>query len=44
MVIAALVAFGSLLAAWLLAPAERRTRSRHLEEPIVQAHALGEAA
>ena len=32
MVIAALVVFGALLAAWLLAPAERRGASRAIEQ------------
>jgi hypothetical protein len=49
MVIAALLAFGALLAAWLLAPAERRTELRpgrrdQAEEATDVAAPLAEAA
>jgi hypothetical protein len=39
MVIAALVVFAALLAAWLLAPAERRQRAA-VQEPVTELPAL----
>ncbi|HKO33586.1 MAG TPA: hypothetical protein VJY85_07560 [Candidatus Limnocylindria bacterium] len=44
MVIAALVVFGALLAAWLLAPAERRGMARTVEQrPVEDAPVLTES-
>jgi hypothetical protein len=44
MIVAAFLAFGALLAAWLTAPAERRRPAEVTPEPMVELAAEAQAA